>query len=993
MRHFQHSLRATAQGKPTGAATGQSPDVSIVGVRRFVAVAGAVLLLSVAIAAFALSSAAEAGTGVAQSGDTVPGSAAATGTFTADTPFDSGQQIDVVIPPNSVLTPGVKVFVLECAAPDGADPTTINSCDGNTGYSGGTITANSDGSVDVINSSTSSGLPYVIYALPDHVTLGEPSNNVPACGLGTANECVLYIGQGGGSDIGLSAPHFFSQPFEVHPDATDSGVLNPGDGSPQAVTAVSPTLSTVTPASQSATADGIDPATVTVTLKDQNGVDVAGKTVTLTPASGHATVAPAQSGSDVTDATGQSSFTVTDGTAESVTLDASDTTDSVGVDATAQVTFTASTVSQSASAVSADPTNVPADGTTSSTVTVSLRDSEVNGSSAPMAGKTIQLTGLSGASTIVPATSGSDVTDANGLATFSVADAVAESVVFQAKDTTDSVTLTDTASVLFGVAPSVSAATSTVVASPSPAQTGPSGTAVTVTLLASDGHTAISGKSVLLTVQSTSGHAAVVGADSVSTDASGHAQFQVTDTTAESVTITATDTTDANLVLDSKPVVVFAAPPPPTISPTISTVIISGSPAPADGFAEAVANVTVLNTNDAPVSGATVSISAAPAKTALVVAVGGINVTNSNGVVQFGVRDTTAESLTLTVTANGVTLSSKPTVQFVPGEPNANKSTVAAAPAQVAADGSTASTITVTLTDYFGNPEAGRAINLTPVSGSSVITPVQVTSGVQPGVTNAQGKAAFSVTDATTEVVAYTATETADALKLSQLVSVTFGTPPPVLPVKADSTVVTDQPSVSADGKTAATVTVELRDANGLPVTGKTVSLVPSAGSSVVAGPTPSGSVVVDTSAKAEVPKAASAVTSVTNSNGNAIFTVTDTVPESVTYTATDTTDSVGGWTVVVKFTQASAVSTSTTTTTVAAGTTSTDATDGTADTSGDAAATDTGSASDSSSATQPALAFTGAPNALPWIAGAGLVLLVLGSVGRRARLTRRREQ
>ena len=41
---------------------------------------------------------------------------------------------------------------------------------------------------------------------------------------------MLYIGQGGGGDIGFSPPHFFSQPFQVHPDPTDSGTLNPGDG-------------------------------------------------------------------------------------------------------------------------------------------------------------------------------------------------------------------------------------------------------------------------------------------------------------------------------------------------------------------------------------------------------------------------------------------------------------------------------------------------------------------------------------------------------------------------------------------------------------------------------------------------------------------------------------------------------------------------------------------------------------------------------------------
>ena len=184
---------------------------------------GALLLLTGLISAFAFSGKASAGTGPGASGNTIPGAAAAQSPFTPNTPFDSGQKIDVVVPPNSVLTPGAQIFILECAAPNGVNPTTINSCDGNTAYAGGTITVNSDGSIDVINSSTNSGLPYVIYALPDSVTLLESPSNTPKCGLGAANECVLYIGQGGGSDVGLSQPHFFSQAFEVHTDPTDWG--------------------------------------------------------------------------------------------------------------------------------------------------------------------------------------------------------------------------------------------------------------------------------------------------------------------------------------------------------------------------------------------------------------------------------------------------------------------------------------------------------------------------------------------------------------------------------------------------------------------------------------------------------------------------------------------------------------------------------------------------------------------------------------------------
>ena len=229
------------------------------------------LIIAVAAASsitFAGGVAGAGGTGPGASGNTITDAAQAQTPFTAGT-FDSGQPIDVVVPANSVLTPGATIFILECAAPNGVDPTTINSCDGNTNYGGGTITVNSDGSIDVINSSTNSGAPYNIYALPDHYTFRESPSSTPKCGLGSANECVLYIGQGGGGDIGLSQPHFFSQAFQVHPDPTDTGSLSPGDGTfpadaaPSITSAASTTFTQGSASNFSVTATGWAPPTFT----------------------------------------------------------------------------------------------------------------------------------------------------------------------------------------------------------------------------------------------------------------------------------------------------------------------------------------------------------------------------------------------------------------------------------------------------------------------------------------------------------------------------------------------------------------------------------------------------------------------------------------------------------------------------------------------------------------------------------------------------------
>ena len=299
-------------------------------------------------------------------------------------------------------------------------PTTITACDGNTGYAGGTLTAEANGAVDVLNDSPL-GTPYTIYALPDHPMLLESPSHQPTCGTGEANECVLYVGQGGGSDTGLSKPYYFTPPFQVHTDPTDSGTLDPGDGSAAVQTAVSATNSTITPATQGVTADGADPATITVTLKDSNSIPVAGKSVTLTAAAGSSVITPAAN-PNVTDASGQATFTVTDTAAETVTYTAADTSDSPAVPVsggtgTAQVTFAPPMLNQTASSVVAAPSAVPADGATQTTITVTLRDASVHGVPTPLMGKTVTLAASAGSSVITPAAS-PNVTNASGQVTF-----------------------------------------------------------------------------------------------------------------------------------------------------------------------------------------------------------------------------------------------------------------------------------------------------------------------------------------------------------------------------------------------------------------------------------------------------------------------------------------------------------------------------------------------------------------------------------------------
>ena len=136
-------------------------------------------------------------------------------------------------------------------------------------------------------------------------------------------------------------------------------------------------------------------------------------------------------------------FTVADTKAQIVTYTAKDTTDTITITQTATVTFTVGAVSASLSTVVANPTSVVANGT-ASTITVTLLDANSN----PVSGKTVTLAQTSGSGTPT-ITIVSGTTNSSGQATFTVSSTTASANIFTATDTTDSITITQTATVTF----------------------------------------------------------------------------------------------------------------------------------------------------------------------------------------------------------------------------------------------------------------------------------------------------------------------------------------------------------------------------------------------------------------------------------------------------------------------------------------------------------------------------------------------------------------
>ena len=514
------------------------------------------------------------------------------GTITSDTPYSSGQAITVSVAANPVIdnanlapaNQGGLFYIEECTDPDATStnlPTAPDDCESATLI---TVTKTTSGAFTK---------KFTLYDLPDPGTLGSPTMT-GTCDV-APNQCVIGIFVASPQSPGTYAlPDLFSAPFNVDQQAdfgsgSEAG-LNPGDGSAPPVTATSAGNSTVVAGTATVAADGVNTSQITVALKntDNNPVTTA-KTVTLSQGSGHSTIVVGGSptATATTNGDGQATFIVSDTTAESVTYTATDTSDSdLVVTQTATVTFSAPVATPSNSSIEAASTSVSQSGNT--TITVTLNDQ--GPVPQPIAGKLIALSQGSGSSSIVPASAGSATTNAQGQATFSVSDAQAETVTYSATDTTDGVALTGlSVHVTFGTL-SVSAADSTVTTTTplvSIVAVGggpqPTGT-VNVTLL--DGTSPVSGKTVELTASSTN---AVITTASELSGSNGQASFTVSDTTAETVTFSAVDTSD-DLPITATTQVTFEAP---EASPSTSTVIVEPPFVPADGVSAASITVTV----------------------------------------------------------------------------------------------------------------------------------------------------------------------------------------------------------------------------------------------------------------------------------------------------------------------------------------------------------------------------------------------------------------
>src|SRR5471030_1249407 len=312
------------------------------------------------------------------------------------------------------------------------------------------------------------------------------------------------------------------------------------------------------------------------------------------------------------------------------------------------------------------------------------------------------------------------------------------------------------------------------------------------------------------TVNWTTDKGTLSGASS-STDANGVATVTLKHNVAEAVQVTAKAGSSANV---NAPVVNFTADSG-NLSPANSALAATPTTIVANGVEASAITLSLKDVNNNAVSGQAVTFTSS---------LGGSNVgsvqDNGDGTYTAQLTGVTAGTAAITANIGGSTFAVAAvnvTLTADSGNLSAANSTITAAPATIVANGTNASTVTLSLKDVNNNAVSGQAVTFSSsLGGSSVGTvkdngdgtysaPLTGTTAGTATITTTVNGTAFGVTSATV-------TLTADSGNLSSTHSAMAASPT----------------SIVADGTTASTITLTLKDANNNAVSGQTVTFTSS---------------------------------------------------------------------------------------------------------------------------------------------------------------------
>src|SRR5690242_16617485 len=403
--------------------------------------------------------------------------------------------------------------------------------------------------------------------------------------------------------------------------------------------------------------------------------------------------------------------------------------------------------------------------------------------------------------------------------------------------------VTGVTSAAFNITAGTVSATQTTVGATSPITAG--GTGSTITVTAKDGAgNPVAGATVVIAVSGTGN----TFSQPAVTNASGVATTTLTSTVAESKTVSAT----VNSVAITQTATVVVNPGAPSAS---QSTVTAGSPITASsGASQSTITVTAKDANGNLIVGATVVLATTGTGNTLTQPAGGVS--GAGGVATGTLSSTVAESKTVSATIGGVGITQTATVVVNPGAP-ANLNFVVQ-PASAASGASIAPPMQVEVRDALNN-RVTTATNQVSLAILNNAGPGGTLSGTVTNVSPVSGIASFSNASIDKAGTGYTlsATSTGLTAATSSAFNITAGAVS-----AAQSTVAATSP-ITTDGATS-TITVTAKDGAGNPIAGATVVLAASGTGNTLTQPV-----------------------GTTNASGVATGTLSSTVAESKTVSAT----------------------------------------------------------------------------------------------------------
>ncbi len=552
-------------------------------------------------------------------------------------------------------------------------------------------------------------------------------------------------------------------------------------------------------------ADGIATSTLLLVASDANGNPLPETPVSFGATGGGTSFASA-SGS--TSASGSYSTTLSATQAGLKAVSATVGSGNSAVVVTTNITFLSTAPVLALATIAANPTTLIADGSASTSITVTLSDA----TGAGLAGQLVTLGTSGSANTFtsgsISGSSASGITGADGTLTVTLSSTKAETKSITA--TAGGLSASTSVTFMAG-APSLGA--SLFLASPTTV-TADGTSKSSLFLFANDAFgNPING---LATSFSASGSANTLSGANGHTNESGQFSATIASTRAETKTLTAALGAGLSAINLGASVTFVPAATQPLV--TISS---SASSVPADGTTTTL-SVKVTDVNGNALNHQTVTLLASGSGNTLTSATGS---TNASGIFTATLSSTRAEAKIITATVGAT--SNACAVTFFAGAPSAARSVLLASPTQLLADGIATSTLLLLASDANGNAVAEIPVSLS-ASGSSN------SFATASGSTTASGS--FSTTLSSTQAGIKTVGATVGTGGSAIVVtgSVTFLSTAPVLSL---ATISASPTTLVADGSATTRIIVTLKDASDIGLAGVQVALGSSgSGSSFTAG-------------------------------------------------------------------------------------------------------------------------------------------------------------